>query len=425
MTFVLFALLLALLALGLPIAVALAASSMLTIAMDGTLPLQLTVHRMVAGVDSFPLIAIPFFIFAGSLMNAAGITDRLFDFARAGVGWMRGGLAQVNIGTSVIFAGMSGTAVADAGGLGTIEIRAMTRAGYEKDFAIAVTAASSVIGPVIPPSLTLVVFGVLASTSIGQLFLAGIIPGLLMAVSLMLMVRYYAVKRGYPRDGRFSLRRLLSTFRRAFLSLLLPVIIIGGILSGVFTPTEAAVAGVAYALVLGCLVYRTVGLRSLVHVTMETIETTAIVLFIVASAALFAWLLSNYQVAAELARWILGVTDSRILILLGILVILLIVGCFMEPIAAMTILVPVVLPITNQIGVDPVQLGMIFVLALMIGLLTPPVGLVLHVLARVSDTSFERCIVATMPFLVPLGITLLLVTFIPELSLLLPTLFLR
>lgn len=425
MTLILFGLLLILIAIGLPIAVALAASSLITIWMDGSLPTLLAVHRMVAGIDSFPLIAIPFFIFAGSLMNAAGITERLFDFARACVGWMRGGLAHVNVGASVIFAGMSGTAVADAGGLGNIEIQAMTKAGYDKEFSLAVTAASSVIGPVIPPSLTLVVYGVLASTSIGQLFIAGVIPGLLMAISLMIMIAVYARRRGYPRDQRFSIRVLLLSFKRAFLSLLLPVIIIGGILIGAFTPTEAAIAGVVYALVLGCLVYRTVGLRSLIDVTMETIETTAIVMFIVAGAAIFAWLLSNYQVAREIAQYIMELTDNKILILIGINIILLIIGCFMEPIAAMTILVPVILPIATSLGVDPVQLGMIFVLNLMIGLLTPPVGLVLHVLSRVSGVPFERSVLATMPFLIPLVVVLLLVTFVPAISLALPTLLFR
>lgn len=413
------------LVLGVPVAVALGGASLMYILIADRVPDLVVIHRMVNGVDSFPLLAVPFFILAGSLMNTAGITNRIFDFAKALVGWMRGGLGHVNVGASVVFAGMSGAAVADAGGLGMIEIKAMRDAGYDADFSIGVTAASSTIGPIIPPSLPMVIYGVLASASVGQLFAAGFIPGLLMAVSLMVMVAWYARRRGYPRDAAFSLRRLGVAFSRAFLSLMTPVIIVGGILFGLFTPTEAAIAAVVYALFLGVVVYRTLNLRRLIRVSLDTVETTAIIMFIVASASIFAWILTSNRVTEHFASGLLQLTDNKALILLIILAILLIVGCFMETIAAITILVPVLLPVVTSLGVDPVHFGVVMVLTLMIGLLTPPVGMVLYVLSRVSHTPFERCVAATMPFLIPLVIVLLLVTFFPNLSMWLPTLIYR
>jgi tripartite ATP-independent transporter DctM subunit len=425
MLWLLFAMIFGMVVVGVPVAIALSASSMIFVAIVGRLPELVVIHRMVNGVDSFPLLAVPFFILAGNLMNTAGITARIFTFARAMVGWMRGGLGHVNVGASVIFAGMSGAAVADAGGLGTIEIKAMRDAGYDADFSVGVTAASSTIGPIIPPSLPMVIYGVVASASIGQLFAAGFIPGLLMAVALMVMVAWYARKRDYPRDARFSLSVLGQSFARAFLSLLTPIIIVGGILFGVFTPTEAAIAASAYALVLGAVVYRTLTWKRLVRVSMDTVETTAIVLFIVAGASIFAWLLTSNRVTEQFAALILTITDNPILILLLINLILLVVGCFMETIAAITILTPVLLPVVVGLGVDPVHFGVIMVLNLMIGLLTPPVGMVLYVLSRVSDVPFERCVAATAPFLVPLVLVLGLVTFVPWFSMFLPTLIYR
>ncbi len=407
---------------GVPVSVALAASTLLFVMVTGQVPDLLVVHRMVEGVDSFPLLAVPFFILAGNLMNTAGITHRIFDFAKAIVGWMRGGLGHVNIGASVIFAGMSGAAVADAGGLGTIEIRAMHDAGYDLDFSVGVTAASSTIGPIIPPSLPMVVYGVIASTSIGKLFAAGFIPGIMMAAALMVMVSWYARRRGYPRDARFSIGRLGRSFSSAFLSLLTPAIIIGGILSGVFTPTEAAIAAVAYALFLGLVVYRTMTWRNFVEVSMETIETTAIIMFVVASASAFAWVLTSNRVTEEFAAFVLHFSDNPVVILLLVNVLLFIVGCFMETLAAITILVPVLLPTMIKIGVDPVHFGVVMVLNLMIGLLTPPVGIVLYVLARVSGLTFERTVAATVPFLIPLLAVLALVVLVPEFSMFLPNL---
>jgi tripartite ATP-independent transporter DctM subunit len=325
----------------------------------------------------------------------------------------------------VIFAGMSGAAVADAGGLGNIEIKAMREAGYDTDFAVGITAASSTIGPIIPPSLPLVIYGVIADTSIGQLFTAGLIPGLMMAISLMIMVAWYSRKRNYPRDLRFSVSRFGATFLHALMPLMTPIIIIGGIMGGIFTPTEAAIAAVAYSMFLGLFVYRTLDFRKILRVSMDTVETTAAILLIVAASTIFAWILTANQVALHFSQGMLALTDNKIILLLMITAIILIIGLFMETIAAITILTPVLLPVAVSLGIDPVHFGIILILNLMIGLLTPPVGMVLYVLSKVANVPFERCVTATAPFLIPLITVLLLLTFIPEFSMWLPTVLYR
>jgi tripartite ATP-independent transporter DctM subunit len=415
----LFIIVFGLLIIGAPVTVSLGVGSLIFIWMEGT-PDLVVLHRMIQGIDSFPLIAVPFFILAGHLMNSSGITTRIFDFAKAIVGWMHGGLGHVNIGASIIFAGMSGAAVADAGGLGTIEIKAMRDAGYDDDFSVGITAASSTIGPIIPPSLPLVIYGVMASCSIGELFAAGFIPGLLMGLSLMIMVALYSHRRGYPRDASFSVSRLWETFKRAFLPLQTPTIIIGGILTGIFTPTESAIAAVVYAMFLGLFVYRTLTWRHILRVSMDTIETSAAILMIVASATIFAWILIDQQVAVILADALLGFSQNKTVILIIIMGVVLLIGCFMETIAAITILVPVLLPIAQTVGIDTVHLGIIVILNLMLGLLTPPVGMVLYVLSKVSGVKFEQCVTATAPFIVPLLIVLGLLTFLPDVAMWLP-----
>ncbi|SFH16078.1 TRAP transporter large permease [Modicisalibacter xianhensis] len=421
----LFASLFTMLVMGVPIAICLAGSCLIYVYLSGQVPDIVVAHRMINGVDSFPLLAIPFFILAGNLMNNGGITTRIFDFALALMGWMRGGLGHVNVGASIVFSGMSGAAVADAGGLGTIEIKAMRDAGYDQEFAVGITAASSTIGPIIPPSLPMVIYGVMAGASVGQLFVAGLVPGLLMGVVLMIMIAILARRRGYKRDAEFSLKTLRVTFARAFLSLMTPIIIVGGIITGMFTPTEAAIAAVVYALFLGTVVYRTLTWRRLMQVSMETIETTAIILLIVAGASIFAWILTSNQVTQHVMTLFGPFADNPWMVLLLINLVLILVGCFMETIAAITILVPVLLPVAVNAGVDPVHFGVIMVLNLMIGLLTPPVGMVIYVLSRVSNIPFERCMRGTLPFLVPLVLALLMVTFIPALSMWLPELIYR
>ena len=414
-----------LMAIGFPVALALGGSSMLFVFIDERIPLLAVLHRTVDGVNSFPLMCVPFFILAGLLMNTAGITERIYSFAVALVGWMKGGLGQVNVVGSVIVAGMSGTAVADAAGLGTIEIKAMKDHGYDPEFAVGVTAASSILGPILPPSLPMVLYGLTANASIGQLFVAGIFPGLILAAMLMCLVAYFAHVRGYHRDSVFHLGELGRQTVRAFLPLMTPVILIGGMRIGIFTPTEAAIVACVYALFLGFFVYRSLTFKALAKVSIETVEITAVVLLIVAGSEIFGWLITTTKIADQIADMVLAITERPWLILLLVNVFLLFVGLAMEPVPCILILTPIMLPLMEKIGVDPIHFGVIMVLNLMIGLLTPPVGIIVFILGRIAGISFERATRAVLPFMVPLLITLGLVTYWPEMVMYLPKLWYR
>ena len=359
---------------GVPVFIALAGSSLIYTHFIGNIPDFVILHRMVGGIDSFPLLAVPFFILAGNLMNSAGITNRIYDFAVAAAGWMRGGLGHVNIIGSVIFSGMSGTAIADAAGLGTIEIKAMQDHGYDKEFSVGVTAASATLGPIIPPSLPFVIYGMMANVSIGALFLGGVIPGLVMTVFMMLYVTWYARRHGIGSDQVFRWKTLAVTFIAALPALMTPVIILGGMVFGWFTPTEAAIAACAWALMLGLVLYRSLSLRQLYKVTIDTIETTAAILLIVGAASLFGWVLTTTRITEQATEALLSFTDNQYVILLLINLLLLLVGCFLETIAAISILVPVLLPITQKVGIDPIHFGLVMTLNLMIGLLAPAAG---------------------------------------------------
>jgi tripartite ATP-independent transporter DctM subunit len=419
MTVAIFVFLIVLLA-GIPVFIALAGSSLLYTHFMAGIPDFVVLHRMVGGIDSFPLLAVPFFILAGNLMNSAGITNRIYDFAVAVAGWMRGGLAHVNIIGSVIFAGMSGTAIADAAGLGTIEIKAMKDHGYSTEFSVGVTAASATLGPIIPPSLPFVIYGMMANVSIGALFMGGFIPGAVMTIFMMLYVTYCARKYGMGADQAFNLKVLGVTFLAALPPLLTPAIIMGGMTFGWFTPTEAAIAACAWAMMLGVFLYRSLTFKQFYKVTMDTIETTAGVLLIVGAASLFGWVLTTTHLTEYAAEWLLSYTTNRYVILLLINVLLLVVGCFLEPIASISILVPVLMPVITKVGIDPVHFGVVMTLNLMIGLLHPPLGMVLFVLARISKLSIERTTIAILPWLIPLLASLLAITLVPELTLWLP-----
>jgi tripartite ATP-independent transporter DctM subunit len=421
MTLLLFAFIVILLA-GVPVFIALAGSSLLYTHFIAGIPDFVILHRMAGGIDSFPLLAVPFFILAGNLMNSAGITNRIYDFASAVAGWMRGGLAHVNIVGSVIFAGMSGTAIADAAGLGTIEIKAMRDHGYTKEFAVGVTAASSTLGPIFPPSLPFVIYGMMANVSIGALFLGGVMPGVIMTALMMLYVTYVARKYNMGRDQLFSWRVLGMTFIAALPALLTPALIIGGMTFGWFTPTEAAIAACTWALMLGLFLYRSMSWKQFYKVTLDTVETTATVLLIVAAASLFGWVLTTTRMTEYAAEALLSLTTNRYLILLLINLLLLVVGCFLEPVAAISILVPILMPIILKVGIDPVHFGVVMTLNLMIGLLHPPLGMVLFVLARIAKMSIEQTTMAILPWLVPLLFALAVITVFPEITLWLPRL---
>jgi TRAP-type C4-dicarboxylate transport system permease large subunit len=453
---------LGLMASGLPVFIAMAGSSLIYVMVSGNVPDFVVIHRMVGGLDSFPLLAVPFFILAGNLMNSAGITHRIYAFALALVGWMKGGLGHVNVVGSVVFAGMSGTAIGDAAGLGTVEIKAMRDHGYSAEFAVGVTAASATLGPIIPPSLPFVIYALFANVSVGALFLAGILPGMVMALLMMVTVAYFAHKNKWGGDIPFERRRVLKALMEsvvvlawpvaiwglvqagaqpqltvmggivaifaadwkfrfdAVLPIMTPVLLIGGMSTGVFTATEGAIAACVWALFLGIVWYRTMTFKRLIKVSMDTVETTAAVLLIVAAASIFGWMLTATRATEMIATWVLSITSTPAGFLLLANLLMLFVGCFLEPTAAITILVPILLPIVRQLGIDPVHFGLVMVLNLMIGLLHPPMGLVLFVLARVAKLSVERTTMAILPWLVPLLISLGIVTYIPAISLWLP-----
>jgi TRAP-type C4-dicarboxylate transport system permease large subunit len=457
---------LALMALGLPVAISMAGASLLYLFWAQTTPPFVVIHRMVSGIDSFPLLAVPFFILAGNLMNNAGITNRIYNFALALVGWLKGGLGHVNIVGSVVFAGMSGTAIADAAGLGTIEIKAMKDHGYSSEFSVGVTAASATLGPIIPPSLPFVIYGMMANVSVGALFLAGILPGVLMALLMMLTVAWFAHKNGWGADVKFEWPRVIKALAelgvvmvwplslwllitqagfqpqvtvlaglvvlfaadryfqfQAVLPIMTPVLLIGGMTTGIFTPTEGAIAACIWAMVLGFAWYRTLTWKMFVKVCLETVETTSTVLFIVAAASIFGWMLTATGITAAIAEWVLAFTKEPWVFLLLANVLMLFVGCFLEPTAAITILVPILVPICQKLGIDLVHFGLVMVLNLMIGLLHPPMGMVLFVLARVAKLSVERTTMAILPWLVPLLLSLAVITYIPSLVLWLPKMF--
>jgi tripartite ATP-independent transporter DctM subunit len=407
-----------LLVIGAPIAVSIGASAII-----GCLwleyPLMVIGQKMVSGIDSFLLIAIPLFVLAGNLMNAGKITEKIFNFAKELVGWIPGGLGHANVVASIIFAGMSGSAAADAGGLGTIEMEAMTKNGYDKDFSAAITAASSVIGPIFPPSIPLIIYGSIASVSVSQLFMGGVIPGLLLGAALMLLVFIMAIKRGYPRSA-FHVTALIKQFFASILSIITPLIILSGFTLGWFTPTEASSIAVGYALLIAIIVYRTMDWASFKKCLLESALTSANTLFIIGSSTLFSYVLIKEGISASIAGFLLGISSNPNISLLIINFFLLILGMFMEPGAILTLMLPILIPIAHSLSLDMVHFGVVVVLNLMIGQITPPFGVCLFIISDVGKLELNKLYRAILPFLIPLIITLFICTYVPQIVTWLP-----
>lgn len=424
LTLVIFATLVAFLILGVPIAVALGITAVLAFVFMGEgFVLPMVAQRMYSATTGFTLLAIPFFILAGNLMNTGGVTKRVFRFALALVGHFRGGLGHVNVVSSMIFSGMSGAAVADAAGLGLVEMEAMTKSGYDRRFSAAITAASSTIGPVVPPSIPFVIYGSITGVSVGKLFLAGCLPGVMMGLAMMIAVYFVSKRRNYPREQRASLKELVISFKEACLSLGTPVIIIGGILGGIFTPTEAAVVASIYALILGLVVYRELSFRDLPRIFWDSLMHTVRVMFIIAAAGFFGWFMIHQRIPEQVITGLTALTSIPWILMLIIVLILLVLGCFLEGIAVLVITIPVFMPLIERYGVDPVQFGVIMILCSMLGLLTPPVGMSLYAVSSISKVPIGPLTREMWPYLLGIFLILLLMTYIPELSQWLPNFF--
>lgn len=425
MTYLLLGSTLLLFAIGMPVAFAMVVSAGAALLSLGNVPLMVLPQRIVTGADSFPMMAIPLFLLAGNLMIGGGLTDKLSRFATAMVGHFRGGLAQVNVVNSMVMGGMTGSAIADAVSDCKILVPVMVKSGYSARFAAALSGATAVIAPIIPPSIPFIIYGSISGVSIGQLFLGGAIPGILMGVYLMVAVNVIARRRNFPRGERPTLRGIVHALRVSGPPLMLPVIILGGILAGVFTPTEAGAVAVVYALVLTMVFYRSLGAADIPKILLETGVQAGVIMLVIAAASPFSWLLAREQVGQAVVQLLAHIGDNKILFLLVLNVVLLVLGMFLDATAILIIVVPVLVPVFAALGLDPVHMGVIVVMNLMIGMVTPPFGLVMYVVCdilKVTITDFTR---ELWPFLLALVAILLTITYVPELVLFLPKLAMR
>ncbi|MCA0998201.1 TRAP transporter large permease [Alloyangia pacifica] len=424
MAWILFGTFIALILLRVPISIAIGTATVLTfLTSDFSTALQIIPQQMLEGVNKASLTAVPFFIMAGNLMNATGVTERIFAFANALVGHLKAGLAQVNILSSMIFAGISGAAVADCAGLGAIEIKAMRESGYKPDFAAAITVASSVIGPLIPPSIGLVLYAFLAQQSIERMFLAGLVPGILVGLALMIYVRIRAQFQDFPTQPRASAREVVGTAKHGFLALVAPAIILGSIMFGFVTATEAGVLACIYCVLIG-IWYRELTFRAFFNALSDTAMMTAVIMIIIAFSIAMGWLLAIDQTPQKLAEFTFGLTDNKNVFLALLLVFIILVGCVVEGVPAKLILVPTLLPLIDAYGIDRVHFGIIIQLGLLIGIATPPMGIGLYIVAEVGRVRFEKVTMAVLPMLLPLFAVLILLTFVPQTVTLLPDLIL-
>lgn len=409
--------------LGIPVAFAIGYTSLAVIIKSSgihDLSFDLFALRMMEGLNNFSLLSAAFFMLAANVMNATGITDRIFGFASAIVGHMRGGLGHVNVVASMIFAGMSGTAVADAAGLGMIEIKAMRDAGYPMRFSVGVTGASSILGPIIPPSIAMIIYGWLSGVSIGALFIGGIVPGVFIAVLMMIQIYFYSLKQKIPVKPRPPVREMAVSFKNAVLPLMTPLIIIGGIYSGIFSPTESGAVASAYAMVLGLIVYREIDLKGMVRVIRETVEFTGVLMLIMAFASVYGWLLVSLRIPQMIAEGMVKISSNPVVILFIITGFLIIVGCFMSVLVATNILTPILFPVITSLGVDPIFFGVLMVISLSVGVCTPPFGNVLFTLAAITRQSFEEVVKSVLPFLIPIFAVIILSIFYPQIMTFLP-----
>lgn len=423
MATILFISLIVLLILGVPVAIALGLSSAIAVLFGGGVPLIILAQREFTSIDSFTLMAIPFFILAGTLMEYGGISRRLIQFANALTGHIQGGLALVVVVASLFFGAISGSSTATVASLGAILIPAMIRRGYHKNFAAGVQAVSGELGVIIPPSIIMILYGVSTETSISDIFLAGFLPGVLVAVSLLITVYVIAKKRGYAAEEKLSGAERWKAFKDAILSLFMPVIVLGGIYGGVFTPTEASVIAVVYSFILGVLVYKELKWKDVIRVFGNSAVTSAVILFIIANAGLFGWILSREGVFSMAADFFASIAPNAFVFLIIVNILLLIVGLFFEGAVAVVLLAPLLTPAAVAFGIDPVHFGIIMVVNLAIGMCTPPVGVNLFVSCQIADISLEDITKGILPFLLVLLLDLMLISFIPEISLLLPRLF--
>lgn len=379
-------------------------------------------EKLVSSLDSFPLLSVPFFILTGILMNTGGITERIFNFAKALLGHYRGGMGHVNIGASLIFSGMSGSALADAGGLGQLEIKAMRDAGYDDDICGGITAASCIIGPLVPPSIAMIIYGVIANQSIAKLFIAGFVPGVLVTIALMIMNYYVSKKRGYPRSPKATLAERCQAFKKAIWAVLTPILIIGGIFSGMFTPTEAAVVAALYSIIIGMFVYKELTLKKLFQSCVEAIAITGVTVLMVMTVTFFGDMIAREQVAMRIAEFFVSVADSPVMVLVMINLLLLFLGMFIDALALQFLVLPMLIPIAMHFGIDLIFFGVMTTLNMMIGILTPPMGMALFVVARVGNMPVSVVARGVLPFLVPIFITLVLMTIFPQIITFIPNL---
>lgn len=423
MNYLFFSLLFIFFIIRMPIAFAMGTSAAVAMYFFYDVPLTVLVQLMFTANDSFPLLAVPFFMLAGSLMEYGGISRRIVSFASTAVGFIHGGLAHVTILASMFFAGISGAAAADTAAVGTLMIPEMKKRGYDPGFASAVQASAGSIGVIIPPSIPMVIYGVMSSTSIGALFLGGIGAGLLVGFSLMLVAYLISRKKGYRPEGNFSLNLVWKSFMEAKWALVMPFIIIGGIMSGIFTATESAVIATDYAIIVGFFVYKELKIKDLPAIFTKASLTSALVMFIIANASVFGWVLAFQQIPQLIAQWFIALTDNPIVLLLIINLLLLIVGTFIETASALIIFVPLLIPLISHIGIDPVQFGILMVLNLAIGMLTPPMGICIIVSCSIAEISMERVSRAILPFLLIMLVDLIIVAFVPFVTTYIPRLF--